>query len=142
MAIIENIKEAVSLARKIDNMDLYRALLDSQGEVVDMMEDLRKKDDKIQQLEKALEIKGKLVINKSAYYLIDDSGNPIDGPFCTKCFDVDHIFCRLVRVRTKQYRFAVQCQRCKEPFEDNTAERFSRNLNHASEIEETGDSPG
>lgn len=69
MAIIENIKEAVSLARKIDNMDLYRALLDSQGEVVDMMEDLRKKDDKIQQLEKALEIKGKLVINKSAYYL-------------------------------------------------------------------------
>jgi len=96
MGIIENAKEAVKIVQQIDNIDLYRRILDLQGEAIELTEELKKKDEIIAQLKDALDLKGKFIYKDSAYYITDENGKIIDGPFCTKCFDVDHVKCRLV----------------------------------------------
>ena len=96
MGIIENAKEAVKLVQKIDNIDLYRRILDLQAEAIELTEELKRKDEIIAQLKDALYLKGKFIYKDSAYYITDENGKIVDGPFCTKCFDVDHVKCRLV----------------------------------------------
>jgi len=113
MGMIENIKDAVKIVQKIDNIELYRKLLDLQTEAMELTQKLKEKDEKIDQLEEALKIKGKLVLRGSAYYITDDGGKLLDGPFCTKCFDVDHVMCRIVRAIGRM----VRCQKCKASFD-------------------------
>ena len=114
MGIIENAKEAVKLVQQIDNIELYRTILDLQAEAMELTEQVKQKDEIISHLKDALDLKGKLICRYSAYYLHDDKGEVIDGPFCTKCFDVDHLKCRLVA----QDKYGmVKCVKCKVPFD-------------------------
>ncbi len=113
MGIIENAKEAVKLVQQMGNIELYRKILDLQAEAIELTEKLKDKDEIIGQLRNALEIKGKLIPKDSGYYLTDDKGKFIDGPFCAKCFDVDKIKCRLV---AKDKEPIVICPNCKVEF--------------------------
>ena len=117
MGIIEDVKEVVKLSQQVNNIDLYHKLVDLQLEVMELTEQLKQKDTVISQLKKAFALKGKFICKDSAYYLTDEKDEIIDGPFCTKCFEVDQIQCRLVQKKTpSQGRETVQCPRCKVPF--------------------------
>lgn len=117
MGIIEDVKEVVALSQQVNNVDLYRKLVDLQLEVMTLTEQLKQKDTVISQLKTAFALKGKFVCKDSGYYLTDENGEIMDGPFCTKCFEVDQIQCRLVRQATPGHgRDTVQCPRCKVPF--------------------------
>ncbi|MBL7152395.1 MAG: hypothetical protein ISS79_01665 [Phycisphaerae bacterium] len=123
MGIVENAKEAVKLVQQIDNVELYRKILDLQSEAMDLTEQLQQRDEKIRFLEEALRLKGKMIPIRSAYYLTDDAGEIVDGPFCTKCFDVDHVQCRLVRTGN-YYHELVHCLKCKIEFHSSEACEF------------------
>lgn len=117
MGIIENAKDAIKIVQKIDNIELYRKILDLQSEAMELIEQLKQKDETISKLNTALVLKGKMICESSAYYIVDKEGGKIDGPFCTKCFDVDHVTCRLVPITTPgQGREHVQCPNCKVVF--------------------------
>jgi hypothetical protein len=116
MGIIENAKDAIKLVQQIDNIELYRKILDLQAEAIELTEQLKQKDEIISQLRNALELKGKFICKDSAYYVSDESGRTIDGPFCTKCFDVDKIKCRLVATDKEPI---VKCPNCKVEFASN-----------------------
>ncbi len=129
MGLIDTAKEAVKLVDQANNLDLYKRLVDLQLEAVEMVEQLKIKDEKIKQLEEALSLQGKLVYRDSAYYLVAKEGHFDDGPFCTKCWDVDHIKCRFVRApETDEGREWVQCQRCKLPFRSEQITKDIRSL--------------
>jgi len=123
MGIIENAKEAVKLVKQIDNIDLYRRILDLQGEAIELIEELKKKEEIIAQLKGALDLKGKLVCKDSAYYIADESGKITDGPFCTKCFDVDHLKCRLIADNKEPQ---VICPKCKVSFSSKPLYHYLR----------------
>jgi len=114
MGIIENAKDAVKLVQQIDNVELYRKILDLKNEAMELTDQLRERDEKIRLLEESLRNKGKMICRDSAYYLTDDTGKVVDGPFCTKCFDIDHHQCRLVK-GTKRANIVV-CPKCKVEF--------------------------
>lgn len=80
MRMIEDIKEAVKLVQKIDNIELYKKLLDLQAEALKFSEQLKNKDQRIEELEKALRISGNLKLKDSAYYLFDENDHMKDGP--------------------------------------------------------------
>ncbi|TKJ38594.1 MAG: hypothetical protein CEE38_02505 [Planctomycetes bacterium B3_Pla] len=122
MGIIENAKEAVKLVQQIDNVELYRKILDLHSEAMELTEQLKKKDEMITQLRNALELKGKLVCKDSAYYLEDEKGRT-DGPFCTKCFDVDKVKCRLVADNREPQ---VICPNCKVSFSSKPLYHYLR----------------
>lgn len=72
-------------------------------------------------LREALALKGNLQREHSAYWLKDDQGNTIDGPFCMVCFDDEQATRRLVQGgkpsgeagRPRQW---VQCPKCRVAF--------------------------
>lgn len=120
MGIIDDVKEAVKLGQEINNLELYRKLLDLQHEAIELTQQLKDKDKNIGQLKKALELKGKMDIIDSVYWLTDEQGKAIDGPFCPKCNDVDHIQCR-VSPLPPDFHPGVQCPNCKSNFESSLA---------------------
>lgn len=112
MGMIENIKEIAKIVNQAGNIELYQKVLDLQADALEQSERLQEKDKRIEQLEAAFSIKDKLKLKKSAYYITDDNEQLIDGPFCTKCFDVDKLKCRIVSMGGS----SVQCLKCKLPF--------------------------
>ena len=50
MGIVDNFKETAKLVQQLGNMDLYRRILDLQGEAMELTEQLRTKDEEIRVL--------------------------------------------------------------------------------------------
>jgi len=123
MSIVDNIRDVVKLVQKIDNVELLHKILTLQTEVTDLTEQLKQKDEIIAQLKDALDLKGKLVCKDSAYYIADESGKITDGPFCTKCFDVDHLKCRLIADNKEPQ---VICPKCKVSFSSKPLYHYLR----------------
>ena len=129
MGIIENAKEAVKLVQQIDNMELYRNILDLQAEALELVQQLKEKDETIEKLKTALELKGKMVCEHSAYWIKDDQGSKTDGPFCTNCFDNEHATRRLVQGGKPSNKGGhdwswIQCPKCKVPFRQEALGRY------------------
>jgi hypothetical protein len=92
MGVIDTAKEAVQLVQKIDNIELYRKILDLQSDALKMVEDNGKLRDRIKELETAFAIKDTLTFEDNHYFVVKDGTK--DGPFCTLCWDNDR---KLVR---------------------------------------------
>ena len=131
MGLIDTAKEALELVDQVKNVELYRRLVDLEREAMEFTEVLKSKDEIISQLEEALALKGNLICKGSVYFIADESGDLVDGPFCTKCFDIDHNKCRVVP-RGRIDNPAVQCLKCKVTFESWPAIKFLRSQ-HRSE---------
>ncbi len=121
MGIIQTAKDIVSIVQKMGNIDLIEKVLDLQTELSEIVEQLGEKEKTIEKLTEALELKGNLQREYSAYWLKDDQGNIIDGPFCTNCFDTEHTPRRLVQGGKQNGQGGhswewVRCPKCKVPF--------------------------
>jgi len=101
MGLIEDAKEAVRLVQEIDNIELYRKILDLQAEAIELMEKLREKDEKIAQLE---DIGSVEIRNNFAYRVINDK---ISGPYCPRCFSKDRKLVDLLNIRDHAYVCAI-----------------------------------
>src|SRR5438093_1108239 len=85
MAIIETAKEVVQLVQKIDNIELYKQILDLQREIFELVDENRELKTNVKQLNEALTINHELFFENNAYWRKTDGLN--DGPFCTHCWD-------------------------------------------------------
>jgi hypothetical protein len=93
MSVIDTAKEAVMLVQKIDNIELYRKILDLQSDALKMVEENGKLKEEIKELEKAFQIKDQLIFENNHYYVLKDDSK--DGPYCTYCWDKDRKLVRL-----------------------------------------------
>ncbi|MEI6228797.1 MAG: hypothetical protein WCP11_02125 [Candidatus Saccharibacteria bacterium] len=84
----EAIKDAVTLAQKLNNIDLVRMLMDAQAEALKMQDVQQKQSQKISSLEREIETlkeMKKLVFADGKNYLIDpDNPDRHLCPLCTK----------------------------------------------------------
>ena len=92
MSVIDTAKEAVMLVQKIDNIELYKKILELQSDALKMVEENGKLRDRIKELETAFVIKDTLTFEDNHYFAMKDGTK--DGPYCTLCWDNDR---RLVR---------------------------------------------
>lgn len=113
MSIIDNVKDVVKLVQKLDNVELLQETLKLQTEIVQLTNRVKQKDEEIAQLKQTLDVKRRLVRKGSAYYVTDQDGKITDGPFCTRCFDIDHVSCRIVSCGIEP---EVSCPNCKAQF--------------------------
>ena len=90
---------------------------------MELIDELKQKDEEIAKLKDALDLKGKLICENSAYYIADEHGKIADGPFCTKCFDVDKVKCRLVADNKEPQ---VICPNCKVSFSSKPLYHYLR----------------
>jgi hypothetical protein len=119
MGLIEDAKEAVKLVQQIDNIELYRKILDLQAEAIDLMEKLREKDEKIAQLENI----GTVEIRNNFAYQIN--GDKILGPYCPRCFGKDK---KLVHLIDAEETYG--CSICRFILNKNGKGLDSRRKNH------------
>ena len=131
MGIIDDTKEVVKLIQQIDNIELYHKILDLEGDIIELVQQNREKDEAIEKLKRAMELKGKMVCEHSAYYEVDKEGNKIAGPFCTNCFDNEYATRRLVQGAKPKGKPGwewewIQCPKCKVPFQSNQTGSYLR----------------
>lgn len=77
MGIVENIKDAADLAKKVGDLELYRKIVHLEGEVMDLTREKRQAEQKIEDLQKQLALKAKMTFKQPFYYQEAD-----DVPFC------------------------------------------------------------
>lgn len=95
MSIYDGLKDAVSIARQADNIELYRMLLDIQKESMDLLHENNELKRKIRELEDDSYIDKTLVFKGNCYYKKDDSD--YKEPYCTVCWDKNR---KLIRMHT------------------------------------------
>jgi rubrerythrin len=90
----------VSLERaetKLKIADLIESLADARMQAAEIQELIQDKDKRIAELEKVLELKAKLIRIEEAYYEINESGKPVGAPYCSHCWEVNHVGVHLYR---------------------------------------------
>ena len=107
MSIISNAKEIADLVKKLGNVDLYRKIVELEGEIIELSGQNNQLVEKTRELEQALKIKEGLVFLKSVYWLEDEESR--DGPYCQRCYDVTG---KLVRLQPWDDQWT--CFECKQ----------------------------
>jgi hypothetical protein len=93
MGVLETAKDAVMLVQKIDNIELYKKILDLQSDALKMVEENGKLRGEVHRLEEAFKIRDTLVFENNHYYGVKDDTK--EGPYCTYCWDQDRKLVRL-----------------------------------------------
>jgi hypothetical protein len=89
MGILDTVRETVGLIQKVDNIELYRRMLELQTQVVQLVEENRALKDR-------LSTKEQLVFKENSYWKDDGS------QFCCRCWDVDGKLVHLmIRAKTR-----------------------------------------
>lgn len=125
MALLNGLKVATEIAKNLRELDaslekaqakselaeLINALADARISASDMKLDLDEKDRRIRELESALKVAGSVVRRGEAYFTEAGEGRSADGPFCSRCYDVDR---RLVHLnRHPVHGSQKMCPECK-----------------------------
>lgn len=97
---------------KLQIAELISALADAKIEMAGVQSEILEKDKTISALQDLLDARKNLVW-EAPYYWVEE-GDKKDGPFCQKCYDVDH---KLVRLQGGG-REAWACRSCKNYFFD------------------------
>ena len=93
MGIIDDIKSIAKTIQQADNIALYQKILDVQGEALEVVEENNKLREENKELKEKLKIKETLVHDNNAYWIKSVEGK--DGPFCSRCWDVEKNLVRL-----------------------------------------------
>lgn len=89
MSIIENAKEIARIVQQIDNVDLYRKILDLHAEIIELYDQNRGLREENGALKEKVKFKEALVYEDKAYWVkMEDSK---DGPFCSSCWDAKQL---------------------------------------------------
>lgn len=110
MGFVDKIIETAKLAQRIDNIELYRKILDLQAEALDLVEQIRQKDEVIKDLQEKLAIQGQMKYEAPFYWRID--GDARDGPYCQQCWDNNR---KVIRLQGDRHG-AWDCPTCKSTY--------------------------
>ncbi len=105
MSIIENVKEIANLARKLDDVDLYRRILALEQEVFELNEENRSLKERISNLENIEDITSKMIFKSPFWYMEGDK-----VPYCPRCWENDKRTIHLVEIPAHGY----ECPQCNQ----------------------------
>ncbi len=107
MSIIDDIKSVAKTIQQVDNIELYKKILDVQSEALDLLEKNQELIEENKKLNEKLKIQAELVLKNNSYWIGDDAKN---GPFCSRCWDVEKNLVRLHPCGNPAY---YDCPNCK-----------------------------
>jgi hypothetical protein len=107
MGVIENMKDIAELVKKAGDIDLYRKIVESEGQVVDLTRENRRLEEKVQQLEKTLALRGKMTFKEPFWYQEGD-----ETPLCSACHETKDKSVHLKRVSENRW----DCPSCNQMY--------------------------
>ena len=84
MSIIDNVKEVADLIKKAGDIELYRKIVELEGEIIELTRQKRGLEEKNEELGKLLNTQKAMVFKKPFFYQGDDP-----HPYCPKCWEAD-----------------------------------------------------
>ncbi len=91
MSIIDRAKEIADLIKKLDDIELYRKIVELEGEIFELTRANRGLEDEVSELKQVLTASKEMRFKKPLYYSGDDP-----QPYCPKCWEVNkravHLF--------------------------------------------------
>lgn len=109
MGIIDDVKSVAKTVQQIDNIDLYRRILDLQGEITTLVEENAKLRRQVTEFESVAATAAVLVVKRDSYWRVREGEE--DGPFCTRCWDVDKKLVRLHEAASPEYGRCPNCDK-------------------------------
>jgi len=94
---------------KLQIADLVSALAEAKMQASEIQEVIKYKDEEIQQLKQALELKAHVIKQYDAYYEKSEDGQPTGDPYCMNCWETEH---KLIHLFTA-INLGNMCPHCK-----------------------------
>jgi DNA integrity scanning protein DisA with diadenylate cyclase activity len=83
MSILDNVKEVADLVKKVGDVELYRKIVELEGEVVELTRSKRALELKVEELEGLLSFSKKLMFKNHFYFAEGD-----EVPYCARCWEL------------------------------------------------------
>jgi len=110
MSIVTNAKEIADLIKKLGDLELYRKIVELEGEIIELTRENHTLENKVQDLTKTLTIVKNLTFKEPFYYADDD-----EIPFCSQCWETDKIAVHVVSIfKGSEPRW--DCPKCKQMY--------------------------
>lgn len=111
MSIINNAKEIADLVKKLGNIELYKKIVDLEGDIIGLSRENHQQKLKINDLEEQIQIDQEMVFKNPFYYRGDDS-----QPYCQKCWESDKKPIHLHGPDTIEGVVTYYCYNCENTF--------------------------
>jgi hypothetical protein len=98
---------------KLKLAELIDKLVDAKIHIASIQEILLEKEHSMKELEKALEIQGKIAYEPPSYWL--NRGSRREGPFCQQCYDSSR---KMIRLQD-HHNGAWSCKTCSSTYTDS-----------------------
>jgi len=108
MAIFDKLKSIGKILKEAGKIEQYQQILEAQQELLEMQKKIQNLEKENAELKEKLKIKENLTYENNAYW-IDNNGNK-DGPFCSRCWDIEKNLVRLHPCGNPAY---YDCPNCK-----------------------------
>lgn len=114
MSILDKAKELASLIKKLDDVDLYRKIVELEAEIVDLTSQNRDLCEKLEEIEKHSSTIDKLTFDPPFYV-----GGEKSDLYCSHCVEVHKIAVHLVRTARSEIRPRIySCPMCSNEYPD------------------------
>jgi regulator of replication initiation timing len=110
MGIIDKVKSIASMIQKVDNIELYKTILDLQANVMELVEENGRLKSDLAEFSEKLKTKESLFFEHDAYWSKKADGTK-DGPFCSNCWDSKQKLIRLHLWGNDEYSGCPNCQK-------------------------------
>jgi len=111
VGVIENMKDIADLIKKAGDIELYRKIVESEGEVIELTRENRRLEEKVSELEKTLALQKKMVHKPPFYY---QEGDPT--PFCAACWETKKLAVHVIFSHDNDRETRWDCPTCKQMF--------------------------
>ena len=102
MSAIDDLSKVAKVLREADKIEQYQLILSTQQQLIDMQKHIGELETKLKDLTEQLNTTHELT-HKNDVYWRENEGSK-EGPFCTRCWDVDRKLVRMSDTKTGLYR--------------------------------------
>ena len=113
MGIFDVLKNAARVAQEAGKIELYGQILDVQQKLLEQQRQISELEEMNKELKAKLGTKESLSFQNGAYWIISEDV-PKDGPFCSRCWDVEK---KTVRLKPSGNPAFHSCPECKGQFQ-------------------------
>lgn len=114
MSIIDNAKEIASIVKKLGDIDLYKKIVELEGEIIELTKQKRQLDEELADITRSKVIIDELRFDAPFYTNVDNT-----ELYCARCIEVDRRAIHVVKQGELEMRRRVYlCPQCKSKFAD------------------------
>ncbi len=119
MGVIENMKELADLIKKAGDIELYRKIVESEGEVIELTREKRRLEERVEELEKLLVLQEGMAFRAPFYFQDRD-----ETPFCPRCWEASKRAVHLFHNFTNEENTRWDCPDCKRMYLVDAGRRY------------------